>query len=66
MNININNDENRKIVANVQREGVFGRCSKTVAMHVHICDVVCEEFGTYWYGFVPPPAVASVGDARGD
>ena len=65
MKINVNKNENRKIVANVQRKCAFGGFSKTVAMHVHICDVVCEELGTYWYGFVPPEVV-SVGDARGD
>ena len=66
MNINVNKVDSCKIVANVHREEMFGRFSKMVVIHVQRCNVVCAEFGTDWYGFVPPLTAASVGDARGD
>ncbi len=66
MNRNVNNVVSCQMAEGVNRVYVFGRFSRLVAIQVHMCDLVCGEFGTYWYGFVPPPMVVSVGDDRGD
>lgn len=66
MNINVNNIVSCQMAEGVNRVYVFGRFRRMVVIQVHMCDLICGEFGTYWYGFVPPPMAVSVGDDRGD